>query len=63
MEKIDKKIKELQLPLKMDKPTPGQGNCFFQAVMQQLGREEIELKNVYTDHKVLRKCVCDFIIV
>ena len=60
MEKINNKIKELQLPLKMDRPTPGQGNCFFQAVMQQLERAEINIQNVYVDHKNLRKCICDY---
>ena len=40
MEKINRKIKESQLPLRMDKPTPRKGNCFFQAVMQQLERPE-----------------------
>ena len=33
MEKIDRKINELQLPLQMGKPTPAQRNMFFQAVM------------------------------
>ena len=46
----------------MHKPRPDQGNCFFQAVMQQLERPEIAILNVCLDHKHIRKCVCDYAI-
>ena len=55
MEKINRKLKKLQLALQMDKPTPGQGNCFFKAVMQQLERPEIAILNVYLDYKHICK--------
>ena len=37
-------IKQLALPLVMDEPTPGRGNCFFAAVCQQLRRPEVGLE-------------------
>ena len=46
----------------MDKSTPDQGNCSFQAVMQQLERPEIAILNVCLDHKHIRKCVCYYAI-
>ena len=48
------------LPLIMDKPTPGKGNCFFAAICQQLNhRTELNASNVYNAAQ-LRKQVCDF---
>ena len=51
-----------RLPLHMDTPTPGRGNCFFAGVCQQLHREDLELLNVYENASQLRKLVCDFAI-
>ena len=50
----------LRLPLVMDAPTPGRGNCFFAAVCQQLNnRPELGQQNVYTAAQ-LRKQSCEF---
>ena len=50
----------LRLPLIMDSPTPGRGNCFFAAMCQQLNnRQELNTANVYTAAS-LRKQVCEF---
>ena len=50
----------LGLPLQMDAPTPGRGNCFFAAMVQQMNnRNELKSSNVYTAAS-LRKRVCEF---
>ena len=50
----------LRLPLVMDVPTPGKGNCFFAAVVQQLNnRLEFGKSNLFTAAS-LRKLVCEF---
>lgn len=52
----------IHLQLVMDKPTPGRGNCFFEAVCQQLNnRPELDLPNVYTAG-TLRKAICEYAI-
>ena len=38
---ILKKVRRLQLPLKLDELTEGRGNCFPLAVLAQCSREEI----------------------
>lgn len=48
-----------QLPLIMDSPTPGRGNCFFAGICQQLRRPELQSSNQYTAAS-LRKAVCEF---
>ena len=53
MKLINKKIEELQFPVQMDTPAPGQRNCFFHAVWQQLQKPEIGLCGIYQDHKNL----------
>ena len=51
----------LKLPLVMDVPTPGKGNCFFAAVCQQIDhRPELGLQNVYASPAHLRRQVCEF---
>ena len=59
MDDLFVKIAELELPLQMDDPTPGRGNCLFAAICQQLRRQEIGLPNIYTQTS-LRRSVCDF---
>ena len=45
----------------MDTTTPGQGNCFFHAVWQQLQRPEISLCGIYQDHKNLQRCIGEYV--
>ena len=61
MEQLAQHIKQvLHLPLVMDAPTPGRGNCFFAAICQQLDyRNELGIQNVYS-HSQLRRAVCEF---
>ena len=49
-----------ELPLVMDSPTPGRGNCFFAGVCQQLRRPELEKEGHGYTATSLRKAVCDF---
>ena len=61
-------VNKFGLNLKLDDVTPGEGNCFFIAVLQQLRRPEIystvsrSLKQMADtwDHLALRKAVCSF---
>ena len=48
-----------ELPLVMDTPTPGRGNCFFAGVCQQLRRLELHSSQQYTA-ATLRKELCNF---
>ena len=63
-------VRQLQLPLKLDKLTRGEGNCFPFAVLQQCKRAEIfsyitrplkRLVSVEDGHSVLRREVTKFI--
>ena len=62
------KINEFGLHLRVDDITPGKGNCFFIAVIQQLRRQDIycnlpgQLKKMADewDHLALRRAVCTF---
>ena len=61
-------VNKFGLNLKLDDVTPGEGNCFFIAVLQQLRRPEIystvsrSLKQMADtwDHLALRRAVCSF---
>ena len=68
---IRKTVRALGLPLKLDKLTEGQGNCFPIAIIQQLRRpeiyEQLQLKDrtitkIQDGHKALRLYVVKFII-
>ena len=68
---IMKTVRALGLPLKLDKLTEGQGNCFPIAISQQLRRpeiyEQLQLKDrtitkIQDGHKALRLSVVKFII-
>ena len=68
---IMKTVRALGLPLKLDKLTEGQGNCFPIAIIQQLRRPEIyeqlklkdrTLTRIQDGHKALRLYVVKFII-
>ena len=68
---IMKTVRALGLPLKLDKLTEGQGNCFPIAIIQQLRRPEIyeqlklkdrTLTRIRDGHKALRLYVVKFII-
>ena len=68
---IMKTVRALGLPLKLDKLTEGQGNCFPIAIIQQLRRPEIyeqlklkvkTLTRIQDGHKALRFYVVKFII-
>ena len=74
-EKIGDEIMEtvhrLQLPLKLDFPTEGRGNCFPISIIQQCHRPEIlsylrpavrQIINLRSGHNILRKKVKDFIM-
>ena len=65
------KVLELQLPLKLDQPTEGLGNCFPIAIVQQLQRPEIfnqlrptvkRLAKHVSGHTLLRQSVYAFIM-
>ena len=66
--RIMAKVNELGLNLELDSNTPGDGACFFWAVLQQLRRKEIypllrpELKELAdtNDAATLRMRVCNF---
>ena len=63
--KIEQTIQGLDLPLKLDSITDGDGNCFSRAVVQQCQREvfkeELMSKNRYTkDYTILKKEVVNF---
>ena len=66
-----KTVHRLQLPLKLDQLTEGQGNCFPISIMQQCRRPEIlsylrpkpkKIVNLQTGHFILRQKVMDFIM-
>ena len=60
MEELIALMSGLKLPLVMDDPTPGKGNCFFAACCQQMSnRLELGLLDLYTPAS-LRKCICEF---
>ena len=67
-EMLTGKINEFGLHLRVDDITPGKGNCFFIAVIQQLRRQDIycnlpgQLKKMADewDHLALRRAVCTF---
>ena len=70
-DEIMTKILELQLPLKLDQPTEGLGNCFPIAIVQQLQRPEIfsylrpsvqRLAKHRSGHTLLRQSVQAFIM-
>ena len=66
--RIMAKVHELDLDLELDSKTPGDGACFFWAVLQQLRRKEIypllrpDLKELVdtNDAATLRMRVCNF---
>ena len=61
MEELLEHIQKVcMLPLVMDSPTPGRGNCFFAAVCQQLQRPELLCRNNCYNATTLRKAVCNF---
>ena len=64
-------INRLQLPLKLDFLTEGQGNCFPMSIMQQCQRPEIsnylrpsvkQIVNLRTGHLILRRKVKNFVM-
>ena len=63
-----RQMKKFGLNLKLDQVTPGKGDCFFVAIIQQLRRPEIystlsgRLQQMADnwDHLALRKAVCSF---
>ena len=64
-------VNRLQLPLKLDFPTEGRGNCFPISIMQQCRRPEIfsylrpavkHIVNHSTGHLILRQKVKNFIL-
>ena len=70
-DEIMTKVLELQLPLKLDQPTEGLGNCFPISIVQQLQRPEIfsqlrpsvqRLAKHEYGHKLLRQSVQAFIM-
>ena len=70
-DEIMAKILEIQLPLKLDQPTEGLGNCFPIAIVQQLQRPEIfnqlrpkvkRLAKHVSGHTLLRQSVHAFIM-
>jgi hypothetical protein len=60
MDAVLSKIQELGLPMKTDKPTPSDGNCFYQAILQQCRRPELEVQSKLKGHVILRKRLCEF---
>ena len=60
MNSILRKIAELKLPFVMDADTPGSGNCFFEAVLQQSQRPDLGLLGKFRSAKVVRRMVCAF---
>ena len=59
MDALLKLIADMELPLIMDEPTPGKGNCFFAALCQQMRRPEVGLENLYTVQS-LRRLTCEY---
>lgn len=57
---ITRIVEELKLPLSMDSPTPGAGNCFFAGLIQRSKRKELSLMGIYKAALSIRKSVCDF---
>ena len=47
-----------RLPFVCDNPTPGDGNCFFHAILQQLIRES---DNRFNSHIVLRQQLVEYV--
>ena len=63
--KIQQTILGLELNFKLDSITPGNGNCFSEAVVQQCQREvfmeDLKRENRYTkDYMIFKKKVADF---
>ena len=65
LETIENVLKKLSLPYVLDKPTPGDGNCFFHAVIAQMSRASVarflpdRVKHI-DSHLLLRKHVVQF---
>ena len=58
MEGILNLIKEMQLPLVMDSPMCGGGNCEFYGIIQQAKRADVDI--AFRNHIELRSNVCNF---
>ena len=70
-DEIMETVNRLQLPLKLDFLTEGQGNCFPMSIMQQCQRPEIsnylrpsvkQIVNLRTGHVILRRKVKNFVM-